>query len=137
MMVWSLTRSHIVIILVIRLSYCLHISDESLREELHEMLIPTILKPSTCKLDCPLNLHFYYVQFFPIPADRHYRIFGLFVINPLPMEAEKLEVDLHLARGRIVKAGMKHLGTISFDEEQAPSCSFFHMLTCDLLLNVV
>uniref|UniRef100_A0A453CF00 Dicer dsRNA-binding fold domain-containing protein n=1 Tax=Aegilops tauschii subsp. strangulata TaxID=200361 RepID=A0A453CF00_AEGTS len=109
--------------------------DESLREELHEMLIPTILKPSTCKLDCPLNLHFYYIQFFPIPADRHYRIFGLFVINPLPMEAEKLEVDLHLARGRIVKAGMKHLGTISFDEEQMMLARNFQEMFLKVLLD--
>ncbi|XBJ03091.1 hypothetical protein VPH35_022331 [Triticum aestivum] len=109
--------------------------DESLREELHEMLIPTILKPSTCKLDCPLNLHFYYIQFFPIPADRHYRIFGLFVINSLPMEAEKLEVDLHLARGRIVKAGMKHLGTISFDEEQMMLARNFQEMFLKVLLD--
>jgi endoribonuclease Dicer len=118
------------------LNYCFDISDD-LREELHEMLTPTVLKPSKCKLDCLLNLHFYYVQFIPIPADRNYRIFGLFVINPLPTEAEKLEVDLHLARGRIVKAGMRHLGTISFNEEQASSCSLFHTLTHYLFMNVV
>ncbi|GJN27074.1 hypothetical protein PR202_gb15060 [Eleusine coracana subsp. coracana] len=76
--------------------------DEGLREELHEMLIPAVLRPSRCKLDCSLNLHFYYIEFIPIPADRRYQMFGLFVIDPLPKEAEKLDVELHLARARIM-----------------------------------
>ncbi|KAM0886804.1 hypothetical protein ACQ4PT_029462 [Festuca glaucescens] len=109
--------------------------EDDLREELHEMLTPTVLKPSKCKLDCLLNLHFYYVQFIPIPADRHYRIFGLFVINPLPTEAEKLEVDLHLARGRIVKAGMRYLGTISFNEEQMVLARNFQEMFLKILLD--
>ncbi|RLM75497.1 hypothetical protein C2845_PM15G13970 [Panicum miliaceum] len=70
--------------------------DESFREELHEMLIPAILTPSRYKLDCLLNLHFYYIEFIPKPADRRYQMFGLFVIDALPKEAEKL--DMMLAR---------------------------------------
>lgn len=101
------------------------------------MLIPAVLKPSRCKLDCLLNLHFYYVEFIPIPEDRHYQMFGLFVINPLHKEAEKLKVDLHLARGRIAKAGIKHLGTIEFDKEKASSGSFVQLLTHDIVLNIV
>uniref|UniRef100_A0A0D9W711 Dicer-like protein 4 n=1 Tax=Leersia perrieri TaxID=77586 RepID=A0A0D9W711_9ORYZ len=103
------------------------VEDESLREELHEMLIPEVLKPSRLKLDCLSKLHFYYVRFIPIPEDRRYQMFGLFVINPLPEEAETLEVDLHLARGRIVKAGIKHLGKIAFEKEQASS-SFVQLI---------
>jgi endoribonuclease Dicer len=110
-------------ILVFRLDYFFYVSDESLREELHEMLIPAILRPSRCKLDCSLNLHFYYIEFIPSPADRRYQMFGLFVINPLPKEAEKLDVELHLARARIVRAGIKSIGTIGFNKEEALSPS--------------
>uniref|UniRef100_A0A0D9ZN12 Dicer-like protein 4 n=1 Tax=Oryza glumipatula TaxID=40148 RepID=A0A0D9ZN12_9ORYZ len=70
------------------------VEDDSLREELHEMLIPAVLKPSGLKLDCLSNLHFYYVKFIPIPEDRRYQMFGLFVINPLPVEAETLQMML-------------------------------------------
>ncbi|OEL23902.1 Endoribonuclease Dicer-like protein 4, partial [Dichanthelium oligosanthes] len=76
--------------------------DESFREELHEMLIPAVLRPSRYNLDCLLNLHFYYIEFIPKPADRRYQMFGLFVIDALPKEAEKLDVELHLARARIM-----------------------------------
>uniref|UniRef100_A0A0D3FXT9 Dicer-like protein 4 n=1 Tax=Oryza barthii TaxID=65489 RepID=A0A0D3FXT9_9ORYZ len=70
------------------------VEDDSLREELHEMLIPAVLKPSGLKLDSLSNLHFYYVKFIPIPEDRRYQMFGLFVINPLPVEAETLQMML-------------------------------------------
>ncbi|KAG8082637.1 hypothetical protein GUJ93_ZPchr0014g47162 [Zizania palustris] len=111
------------------------VEDESLREELHEMLIPAVLKPSIFKLDGLLNLHFYYVKFIPIPADRRYQMFGLFVINPLPEEAETLEVDLHLARGRIVKAGIRHLGTIAFDKEKMMLAHKFQEMFLKILLD--
>jgi endoribonuclease Dicer len=95
------------------------VEDESFREELHEMLIPAVLRPSRYKLDCLLNLHFYYIEFIPKPADRRYQMFGIFVIDALPKEAEKLDVELHLARARIVKAGIKYLGMITFNKEEA------------------
>ena len=107
--------------LEIWVKYFFHFSDESFREELHEMLIPAILRPSRYKLDCLLNLHFYYIEFIPKPADRRYQMFGLFVIDALPKEAEKLDVELHLARARIVKAGIKYLGMIAFNNEEALS----------------
>jgi endoribonuclease Dicer len=113
------------------------VEDDSLREELHEMLIPAVLKPSGLKLDSLSNLHFYYVKFIPIPEDRRYQMFGLFVINPLPVEAETLQVDLHLARGRIVKAGIKHLGKIAFEKEKASSCSSVQLITHDCLLDII
>jgi endoribonuclease Dicer len=101
------------------------------------MLIPAVLKPSGLKLDSLSNLHFYYVKFIPIPEDRRYQMFGLFVINPLPVEAETLQVDLHLARGRIVKAGIKHLGKIAFEKEKASSCSSVQLITHDCLLDII
>ncbi|KAL6903528.1 hypothetical protein ACP4OV_004341 [Aristida adscensionis] len=109
--------------------------DESLREELHEMLIPAVLRPSRCKLDCLLSLHFYYIEFIPIPADRRYQMFGLFVINSLPKEAEKLDVELHLARARIVKAGIKYLGTIEFDQEEMTLAHNFQEMFLKILLD--
>ncbi|KAL6652413.1 hypothetical protein ACP70R_011338 [Stipagrostis hirtigluma subsp. patula] len=109
--------------------------DESLREELHEMLIPAVLKPSRCNLDCLLNLHFYYIEFIPLPADRRYQMFGLFVINPLPKESEKLDVELHLARARIVKAGIKYLGMISFDKEEMMLAHNFQEMFLKILLD--
>ncbi|AQK44734.1 dicer-like 103 [Zea mays] len=103
--------------------------DESFREELYEMLIPAVLRPSRCKLDSSFKLHFYYIEFIPIPADRRYQMFGLFVINRLPEESEKLDVELHLARARIVKAGIKYLGKIEFNKEEALSCLSVQMPT--------
>ena len=114
--------------LEIWVKYFFHFSDESFREELHEMLIPAILRPSRYKLDCLLNLHFYYIEFIPKPADRRYQMFGLFVIDALPKEAEKLDVELHLARARIVKAGIKYLGMIAFNNEEALSFVSFQTL---------
>ena len=92
------------------------------------MLIPSVLRPSRCKLDCSLKLHFYYIEFIPKPADRRYQMFGLFVINRLPEESEKLDVELHLAHARIVKAGIKYLGKIEFNKEEALSCLSVQML---------
>lgn len=92
------------------------------------MLIPAVLRPPRCKLDCSLKLHFYYIEFLPIPADRRYQMFGLFVINRLPEESEKLDVELHLARARIVKAGIKYLGKIEFNKEEALFCLSVQML---------
>ncbi|XP_062184952.1 endoribonuclease Dicer homolog 4 isoform X3 [Phragmites australis] len=109
--------------------------DEGLREELHEMLFPAVLRPSRCKLDCSLNLHFYYIEFIPIPADRRYQMFGLFVINPLPKEAEKLDVELHLAHARIVKAGIKYLGMIAFDKEEMMLTHNFQEMYLKILLD--
>ncbi|KAG2573270.1 endoribonuclease Dicer homolog 4 isoform X3 [Panicum virgatum] len=109
--------------------------DESFREELHEMLIPAILRPSRYKLDCLLNLHFYYIEFIPKPADRRYQMFGLFVIDALPKEAEKLDVELHLARARIVKAGIKYLGMITFNNEEMMLARNFQEMCLKVLLD--
>ncbi|OQU81937.1 hypothetical protein SORBI_3006G142775 [Sorghum bicolor] len=109
--------------------------DESFREELHEMLIPAVLRPSGCKLDCSLKLHFYYIEFIPKPADRRYQMFGLFVINRLPEESEKLDVELHLAHARIVKAGIKYLGKIEFNKEEMILAHNFQEMFLKVLLD--
>ncbi|XP_025824254.1 endoribonuclease Dicer homolog 4 isoform X2 [Panicum hallii] len=109
--------------------------DESFREELHEMLIPAVLRPSRYKLDCLLNLHFYYIEFIPKPADRRYQMFGIFVIDALPKEAEKLDVELHLARARIVKAGIKYLGMITFNKEEMMLARNFQEMCLKVLLD--
>ncbi|KAG2567328.1 hypothetical protein PVAP13_7NG350064 [Panicum virgatum] len=109
--------------------------DESFREELHEMLIPAILRPSRYKLDCSLNLHFYYIEFIPKPADRQYQMFGLFVIDALPKEAEKLDVELHLAHARIVKAGIEYLGMITFNKEEMMLARNFQEMCLKVLLD--
>ncbi|KAJ1271827.1 hypothetical protein BS78_06G155400 [Paspalum vaginatum] len=109
--------------------------DESFREELHEMLVPAVLRPSRCKLDSLLDLHFYYIEFIPKPADRRYQMFGLFVIYPLPKEAEKLDVELHLARARIVKAGMKYLGMIAFNKDEMILAHNFQEMFLKVLLD--
>ncbi|CAL5068828.1 unnamed protein product [Urochloa decumbens] len=109
--------------------------DESFREELHGMLIPAVLRPSRYKLDSVLNLHFYYIEFIPKPADRRYQMFGLFVIDALPKEAEKLDVELHLARARIVKSGIKSLGTITFNQEEMMLAHNFQEMCLKVLLD--
>ncbi|RCV34474.1 hypothetical protein SETIT_7G162200v2 [Setaria italica] len=109
--------------------------DESFREELHEMLVPAVLRSSRYKLDCLLNLHFYYIEFIPKPADRRYQMFGLFVIDALPKEAEKLDVELHLARARIVKAGIKYLGMITFNKEEMMLAHNFQEMFLKVLLD--
>lgn len=102
--------------------------DENLREELHAMLVPDALKISWNNLDNDINLFFYYIRFVPIPEDRQYRMFGLFVKAPLPKEAEALEVDLHLARGRIVKTGFEPLGMLTFNKEEVKNLDLVNNL---------
>ncbi|KAK8962374.1 hypothetical protein KSP40_PGU009157 [Platanthera guangdongensis] len=91
--------------------------DENLRE-LYEMLVPTVLKGPLPNFEEKIKLYFYYVRFIPIPDDRKYRAFGLFLKAPLPKEAEAVEVDLHLARGRIVKSGFIYCGMVTFGKEE-------------------
>lgn len=82
------------------------------------MLVPSVLKASWSNFDSQINMYFYYIRLVPIPEDRQYRMFGLFVMSPLPKEAEKLEVDLHLAHGRIVEAGIEPKGMLTFCKEE-------------------
>jgi endoribonuclease Dicer len=92
-------------------------NDENLRRELHEMLIPAALKESW-KEGETVYLHSYFVKFSPSPPDRNYKEFGIFVKSPLPSEAERMELDLHLARGRLVTAQLVPFGVTRFNGDE-------------------
>ncbi|XP_078162667.1 dicer-like 4 isoform X3 [Carex rostrata] len=112
--------------------------DENLREELHEMRLPALLKESwLSSTDKKVNMHSYYIRFLPKPDDRNYRMFGLFLISRLPEEAESLEVDLHLTHCRIVKTGLNWLGLVSFDKEEMKIAQNFQEMFLKIVLDRV
>lgn len=100
------------------------LSDESLRCELHEMLVPAALRKPWTNLETPVNLNSYYIEFSPDPKDRIYKKFGLFVKAPLPVEAERMELNLHLARGRSVMTKLVPSGIAEFDKNEV-NCVFW------------
>lgn len=79
------------------------------------MLVPAVLKVPWSHTADDIDMYLYYIKCVPIPEDRNYREFGLFVKAPIPNEAETMEVDLHLSRGRIVKTGLAPVGRITLD----------------------
>lgn len=97
--------------------FCLF-ADEGSRGELHEMLVPALLKESWTTSENWIDLHSYYLEFCPVPRDRTYKKFGLFVKAPLPQEAEQLQLDLHLARGRYVTTKLVPLGLVKFNTDE-------------------
>nr|CAD1831898.1 unnamed protein product [Ananas comosus var. bracteatus] len=115
-------------------SGCNSNEDENLRE-LYEMLVPSVLKASWSNFDSQINMYFYYIRLVPIPEDRQYRMFGLFVMSPLPKEAEKLEVDLHLAHGRIVEAGIEPKGMLTFCKEEIVLGQYFQEMCLKIILD--
>lgn len=82
------------------------------------MLLPAVLRCSWKCYDTKIDMYFYYIQLVPKPNDRQYRMFGLFIGNLLPEEAESLEVDLHLNHGRIVNTKFVSQGIVTFDKEE-------------------
>lgn len=82
------------------------------------MLVPAVLRESWTKSQYPVRLNSYFIQFNPDPEDRLYREFGLFVKSPLPREAEHLELDLHLARGRSVMTKLVPSGVVEFTKDE-------------------
>ncbi|KAK1323005.1 hypothetical protein QJS10_CPA02g01233 [Acorus calamus] len=99
-------------------SECATIEDENVRGELHEMLVPATLREPWTNDEDSVDLYFYYISFNPLPKDRVYRKFGLFIRSPLPMEAETMEVVLHLTHGRTVETVLVPSGMMSFDKDQ-------------------
>lgn len=89
------------------------------------MLVPAALKAPWTNVEnvCPLSC--YYIKFYPNPADRTYRKFGLFVKEPLPEEAGDLSLDLFLARGRMVKTKLIPSGGFKFDKVKVRFTFFF------------
>lgn len=102
------------------------------------MLVPAVLKGSWAELEDPIHLSSYYIKFCPAPEDRIYKNFGLFVKAPLPLEAERMELDLHLARGRSVFIELVPSGLSEFNKDEVNSnfvitcvCStYFQLFTC-------
>ncbi|XP_020599927.1 endoribonuclease Dicer homolog 4 isoform X2 [Phalaenopsis equestris] len=109
--------------------------DENLKEELYEMLVPTVLKGPLPDFEEKIKLYFYHIRFIPMPDDRKYRAFGLILKAPLPEEAEAMEVDLHLARGRIVKSGFVNCGMVTFGREEISQAEKFQEMFLKILLD--
>ncbi|KAJ8768160.1 hypothetical protein K2173_021100 [Erythroxylum novogranatense] len=109
--------------------------DEDLRGELHEMLVPAVLKASWTNLENSIHLNAYYIEFLPIPEDRIYKKFGLFVKSPLPEEAERLKLDLHLARGRSVETKFVALGLYAFSEDEILWAQTFQEMFLKVILD--
>lgn len=93
-------------------------ADVNSRRELHEMLVPAALKEPWNEENNTVCLYSYFIKFSPTPPDRTYKEFGLFVKATLPREAETMELELHLARGRLVKTELDPLGVVKFDKDE-------------------
>ncbi|KAJ4951048.1 hypothetical protein NE237_027880 [Protea cynaroides] len=109
--------------------------DVSFRGELHEMLIPASLKVPWNKSEKIIVLNFYFIKFAPIPEDRLYQKFGLFVKAPLPREAERMELDLHLDHGRSVRTEFVPSGMIEFDEDEILLAENFQEMCLKIILD--
>ncbi|KAF5182541.1 Dicer-like protein, partial [Thalictrum thalictroides] len=107
---------------------------DSSRGELHEMLSPSVLK-TPWNSENSLLLNFYFIEFVPVPNDRLYQKFGLFVKTPLPTEAQTMELDLHLAHGRIVKTKLVPLGVIECDADEIVQAQTFQELYLKIILD--
>ncbi|KAM7508303.1 hypothetical protein LguiA_018756 [Lonicera macranthoides] len=92
--------------------------DVNSRRELHEMLVPATLKEPWNEENNTVCLYSYFIKFSPTPPDRTYKDFGLFVKATLPQEAERMELELHLARGRLVKTELDPSGVVKFDKDE-------------------
>lgn len=82
------------------------------------MLVPAALKEPWTNLEDYVLLNSYYIKFIPDPEDRSYKEFGLFVKSPLPKEAERMELDLHLARRRSVMTKLVPSGVAEFNRKE-------------------
>jgi len=98
------------------------------------MLVPSAFGQSWTNEDEITHLNSYYIKFSPCPEDRVYKEFGLFIMAPLPMEAEKLELDLHLAHGRSVMTKFVPFGVVEFDKDEVNDIFFIKIKTENLKL---
>ncbi|KAJ1385905.1 Ribonuclease III domain [Sesbania bispinosa] len=104
------------------------------RGELHEMLVPSAFGHSWIN-EKIVHLNSYYIKFCPCPEDRDYRRFGLFIMTRLPMEAEKLELDLHLAHGRSVMTKFIPFGVVEFDKDEIKMAENFQEMFLKIILD--
>ncbi|RDY03580.1 Dicer-like protein 4, partial [Mucuna pruriens] len=105
------------------------------RGELHEMLVPSAFGQSWINEDKIVRLNSYYIKFCPCPDDRVYKEFGLFIMARLPMEAEKLELNLHLAHGRSVMTKFVPFGVIEFDKDEIKMAECFQEMFLKIILD--
>ncbi|KAG5243775.1 dicer protein [Salix suchowensis] len=109
--------------------------DKDSRGELCEMLVPAVLKESWTELEKPIHLNSYYVQFCPVPEDRIYKQFGLFLKAPLPLEADKMSLELHLARGRSVMTKLVPSGLSEFSTDEITYAKNFQEMFLKAILD--
>lgn len=109
--------------------------DKDSRGELREMLVPAVLKESWTELEKPIHLNSYYIEFCPVPEDRIYKQFGLFLKAPLPLEADKMSLELHLARGRSVMTKLVPSGLSKFSTDEITHATNFQELFLKAILD--
>ncbi|XP_023636190.1 dicer-like protein 4 isoform X3 [Capsella rubella] len=103
------------------------------RGELYEMLVPGLFKQKWDPSTSCVNLHSYYIRFVPHPADRIYRKFGFFMKSPLPVEAETMGFDLHLAHQRSVSVKIFPAGVTTFDNDEIRLAELFQEVALKVL----
>ncbi|KAF7839620.1 dicer-like protein 4 isoform X3 [Senna tora] len=109
--------------------------DENLRGELHEMLVSSVLRQAWINKDNIVHLNSYFLKLRPSPEDRIYKEFGLFITTSLPVEAEKLELDLHLAHGRTVMTKFVPFGVAKFDKTEIKMAQHFQEMFLKIILD--
>ncbi|KAI8023022.1 Dicer-like protein 4 [Camellia lanceoleosa] len=109
--------------------------DEPSRRELHEMLVPAALKEPWTDLENPVCLNSYFIKFSPQPADRSYKNFGIFVKTTLPGEADRMKLDLCLARGRSVMTEIIPSGVSKFDKDEILQVQKFQEMFLKVILD--
>lgn len=109
-------------------------ADDISRGELYEMRVPSVFGQSW-KNEKTVRLNSYYIKFSPTPEDRVYKNFGLFIMTRLPMEAEKLELDLHLAHGRSVMTKFIPFGVVEFNKDEIKMAENFQEMFLKIILD--
>ncbi|XP_027192482.1 dicer-like protein 4 isoform X3 [Cicer arietinum] len=109
--------------------------DDISRGELYEIRVPSAFGQSWKNEEKTVHLNSYYIKFYPTPEDRVYKKFGLFIMTRLPMEAEKLELDLHLAHGRSVMTKFIPFGVSEFNKDEIKMAENFQEMFLKIILD--
>ncbi|KAJ4883537.1 Dicer-like protein 4 [Raphanus sativus] len=103
------------------------------RGELYEMIVPDLFKQKWDPSKSCVHLQSYYIRFVPHPADRTYKKFGLFMKSPLPIEAETMDFDLHLAHQRSVSVKIFPKGDANFDNDEIRLAELFQEVALKMI----
>ncbi|KAM7268329.1 hypothetical protein ACFE04_010495 [Oxalis oulophora] len=109
--------------------------DKGCREELCEMVVPAALKEAWAHTGDSVHLNSYYIKLIPVPQDRAYKKFGLFLKASLPQEAERMDLDLNLAHGRYVEAKLVPAGVKIFDKDEMLMAQHFQEMFLKVILD--